>query len=511
MLALPTLLISMDLTVLYMALPQLSADLGPSSTEMLWIVDIYPFVIAGFLVTMGNVGDRIGRRKLLMIGASAFGIASLLSAYSTSPEMLIGARALLGVAGATLQPSTLSLISNMFKDAKQRASAIGLWATAFTVGAIVGPVIGGILLQSFWWGSVFLLGVPVMVLLLVAAPILLPEYRAPKAAGRIDLTSVALSMAAILPIVYGFKEIARDGWGVLPIAMIVAGLGVGWVFVRRQRGLVDPLVDMKLFSSRAFSGALTMMLLMLVTLSGLTMFFTQYLQLVEGLSPFVAGLWMIPFVGGTLVGVNLAPLLVRKLKDSHVISGGLLFSAVGFLILTFVGASSGALMLAIGATIVTLGMAPLMVLGTGLVVGSAPVERSGSAAAISETSNELGMALGAAMLGSIALAVYRGQVDGSVLAGAPDQAAETAGDTLAGATTVSEQLGSGVLGVAREAFTNGFNVASGVSALIMIGLAAIGLTLLRNANVSGSGEPEGTGDAADEAAPPDLVEEKLTT
>src|ERR671919_1014833 len=244
--ALPCLLYAMDLTVLHLAVPRLSADLRPSSAQLLWIIDIYGFLVAGWLITMGTLGDRIGRRRLLMLGAAAFGAASVLAALSTSPEMLIAARALLGVAGATLAPSTLSLIFNMFADQRQRTLAIGVWAASFSAGAGIGPLLGGVLLESFWWGSVFLLAVPVMVLLLVLGPLVLPEYRDPDA-GRLDLVSVFLSLVAVLAVIFGFKQIAQDGVGWLAMSTIIGGVAVGVVFVRRQLRLADPMIDLRLF------------------------------------------------------------------------------------------------------------------------------------------------------------------------------------------------------------------------------------------------------------------------
>src|SRR5687767_7044603 len=217
--ALPCLLYSMDLTVLNVAVPHLSADLKPSSSQLLWIIDIYGFLVAGFLITMGGLGDRIGRRRLLLIGAVAFGAASVLAAFSTSAVMLIAARAVLGVAGATLMPSTLSLIRNMFHDPIQRTAAIGVWTTSFSVGGIIAPLLGGLLLEYFWWGSVFLVGVPVMLVLLAVGPVLLPEFRDPDA-GRIDLVSAALSLLAILAVISGVKRIAEDGVGWLPAVSI---------------------------------------------------------------------------------------------------------------------------------------------------------------------------------------------------------------------------------------------------------------------------------------------------
>ena len=253
--ALPCLLYSMDLTVLNLAVPHLSADLKPSASQLLWIVDIYGFMIAGALITMGTLGDRIGRRKLLMIGAVAFGAASVLAAFSTTAEMLIAARALLGLSAATLAPSTLSLIRNMFLDPKERTFAIGIWISSFSAGGAIGPLVGGVLLTFFWWGSVFLIAVPLMVLLLVLAPLLLPEFRDP-AAGRLDLASAALSLVSVLAAIYGLKHAAEAGFDAVTVSSIAGGLVVGAIFVWRQRRLADPLIDLSLFRSPAFSASL---------------------------------------------------------------------------------------------------------------------------------------------------------------------------------------------------------------------------------------------------------------
>ncbi|MGH3587214.1 MAG: MFS transporter, partial [Pseudonocardia sp.] len=276
-LTLTTLLLALDASVLFLALPHLSADLQPSSTQLLWIMDSYGFMIAGFLVTMGTLGDRIGRRRLLMIGVAAFTAASVAAAYSTSAEMLIATRALLGLAGATMMPSTLALISTMFRDRAQRGMAIAVWMASFSGGTLIGPVVGGVLLETFWWGSVFLLGVPVVLLLLVTAPLLLPEYRAP-GAGRLDLTSVALSLAAIVPIVFGLKELAVRGPEWLPVLSIVAGAAFGAAFVRRQRALPEPLLDVSLFADRTFRAALGVLMVGMAAIAGSYLFVTQYLQ-----------------------------------------------------------------------------------------------------------------------------------------------------------------------------------------------------------------------------------------
>ncbi len=483
-LALPTMLIGLDMTVLHLAVPRLSVDLQPSSSQLLWIVDIYGFLIAGFLLTMGTLGDRIGRRRLLLIGATGFALASGFAAFSTTPEMLIAARALLGVAGATLMPSTLSLIRNMFLDAQQRTVAISAWMMSLFAGTAIGPLVGGALLAQFWWGSVFLLSIPVMVLLLAAAPALLPEYRNPRS-GRLDPGSVVLSLAAILPVVYGLKESATHGLEWLPALSIVVGLTVGALFIRRQRKLADPMLDLRLFSDRAFSAAVTTHLLSLLLVAGIQYLIAQHLQLVLGLPPLQAGLWTLPAAIGGLVGAMLAPVLIRAASSPSVITAGLTIGAVGFGILTQVQADAGLPVLIAGFITTSFAISLVTALTTDLIIGSAPPERAGAASGISETSAELGIALGVAVLGSIGTAVYRSQVADTVLAGVPPDAAQATRETLGGAVAAANQLpgegGIELLNTAREAFTQGLQLNAGLSALVVIGLAIMSATLLRRA------------------------------
>jgi DHA2 family multidrug resistance protein-like MFS transporter len=482
-LTLPTILLALDATVLNLAVPHLSADLEPTGAELLWIVDVYGFMIAGFLVTMGTLGDRIGRRRLLLIGALGFGFASVLAATATSPEMLIAARALLGVTGATLMPSTLALIGNLFKNPRERGIAISVWVTCFSVGIAIGPIVGGLLLERFWWGSVFLLAVPVMVLLLVAVPLLLPEYR-DESAGRIDLASVALSLAAILPVIYGVKRLAEHGADAWAIGAITAGVAFGVLFVSRQRRLDDPLMDVRLFANRAFSAALLVLLLALGLMGGLYLFVTQYLQLVEGLSALRAGLWLLPAAGLLIVASSLTPMLARRVGPGHIVGGALLLSVLGYAMIAQVESAGDMPLLFTGFVFVYSGISPMMVLGTDLVVGSAPPERAGSAAAMSESGMELGIALGVAGLGSVVTAVYR---DGT--AGLPEAAA----DTIAGADAVARELadpeGAQVLAQARDAFTDGLNLASGIAGVIVAVLAIAAMVLLRHVPPTGR-EPE---------------------
>jgi MFS transporter, DHA2 family, multidrug resistance protein len=490
-LALPTLLLAMDATVLYLAVPHVVDDLRPSANQVLWIVDAYGFMIAGFLVTMGTLGDRIGRRRLLLLGAAAFGVASAVAAYATTPEVLIAARALLGVAGATLMPSTLALISNMFHRPSQRATAIGVWATCMSVGFALGPVLGGLLLEAFWWGSVFLLGVPVMVLLLVTAPLLLPEYRDP-GAGRLDLTSVGMSLAAALPVVYGVKELAAHGPTAISIGALVVGAGFGAGFVRRQRRLPDPLLDLRMFGDRAFCTALLVLLVGLAAVGGIYLFVTQYLQLVADMSPLVAGLWLLPATAASTVVSMLTPAVARRVRPGQLVGFALAVSAAGYGVLTLVGSTGGLPVLIAGFVLVYAGNAPIMVLGTDLVVSTAPREKAGSAAAMSETSMEFGIAFGVAVLGVVGSAVYRGSVAGS------GHAVE-AGDSLAAATATAAGLAAApadaLLAAARSAFTSGLTTVAGVCAFGVAALAVLAVTLLRDAG------DEAVPDPAPDSAP----------
>jgi DHA2 family multidrug resistance protein-like MFS transporter len=496
-LALPCLLYAMDLTVLNLAVPHLSADLQPSSTQLLWIVDIYGFLVAGSLVTMGTLGDRIGRRRLLLIGAAAFGAVSVLAAWSTSAEMLIAARALLGVAGATVAPSTLSLIRNMFLDPRQRTVAISVWITSFSVGGAIGPLAGGVLLEWFWWGSVFLLAVPVMALLLVLGPLLLSEFRDPRA-GRLDLVSAALSVAAVLLVIYGLKQLAHDGLGWPPALSILAGLVAGVVFAVRQHRLADPLLDLRLFRVPAFSASLTANLLSFFVGFGALLFIAQYLQLVLGLSPLAAGLWMLPSSAGFILGSMLTPVLVRRVRPAFVMAAGMVLAAGGLGLFTQLDSAAGLAVLVTGSVVFSLALAPVDTLATDLAVGAAPPQRAGAASALAETSAEFGGALGIAVLGVVGTSIYRSQLTGALPAGIPPKTAEAARDTLGGAVAAAgqlpDQLGQALLRAAHEAFTQGLHVAFSISAAAVIGAATLTAILLRH--LDPSSEPEARLDPA---------------
>lgn len=480
-LAVPTVLLGLDVTVLYLALPALAAELHPSGTQALWIMDAYGFLIAGFLVTMGTLGDRFGRRRLLLAGAAAFGIASVAAAYAPSAEALIAARAALGIAGATLMPSTLALISNMFADARQRALAIGIWATMFALGMAAGPLVGGALLERFWWGSAFLVAVPMVAVVLVAAPFLLPEYRA-RQEGPFDLHSVVLSLGAILPVVYAVKHVAAEGAGGLGGATVPAlavGAASGVWFVRRQRTLAAPLLDLRLFAERTFGVALGLLLVGLVGVGGVMYLVTQHLQLVEGMTPLAAGAWMGPPALMMFVAAIGAPLLARRIRPGHVVGATLGVSVIGYGLLATVDRTDGAGPVVTGFALVYLGLGALAALGTDLVVGSAPPEQAGSASALSETVQELGLAVGVAVLGSVTTVVYRARMEGWIPAGLPDGARQAAGDGLPAAAGAEAELPAWVLRRSEEAFVTGLNVATGIAGAAVAVLAVVAAAALR--------------------------------
>jgi DHA2 family multidrug resistance protein-like MFS transporter len=506
--ALACLLYVMDLSVLYLAVPSLTRELQPSSTQLLWITDIYGFLVAGFLITMGTLGDRIGRRRVLLLGAAGFGAASLLAAFSTSAEMLIAARALLGIAGATIAPSTLSLIRNMFHDSRQRVRAISLWGAAFAAGGPIGELSGGLLLENFWWGSVFLINVPVMALLLLLGPRLLPEFRDPRA-GRLDLTSAAMSLAAVLSVIYGLKQIAQSGFGWQAVLLILAGLVVGAVFVRRQWTLEDPLIDVRLFRVPKFSVSVVSNGMTGFIAFGTFLFVAQYLQLVVGLSPLKAALWSLPASLSVVLSSVLSPVVSKLFRPAFGVAGGLAVTGIGLAILTQVTTTSGLPLVVLGSIMFSMGLGPVFILATDLIVGTAPPERAGAASAISETSAEFGGALGIAVLGSIGTAVYRRALVDAVPAGVPPIAADAARDTLGGALAAAQQLpgesGVALLGVARDAFVQGLQLAALTGAVVAITIAILVAVRLRDVPRASGDEGAETDEAVATGAAGDAV------
>ncbi|MGI4895919.1 MAG: MFS transporter [Janthinobacterium lividum] len=473
-LVLPVVLISVDMTVLSFAVPFISAALAPTGTQVLWIVDGYSLAIAGLLVTMGTLGDRYGRRKLLLIGAAGFGVVSAVAAFATSAEALILGRVALGVFGATLMPSTLSLLRSTFTHREQRRTAFAVWAGGFAGGGALGPIVGGWLLENFWWGSVFLLNVPVIVALLVLTPWLVKESKS-SSAGHVDAPSVAISILAMTGVVYGIKALADRGAGLVPLVTLVGGLTLGVFFVRRQTQLADPLLDVTLFRLPVFRTAVLANLMSICGMTGMLFAISQYVQLVLGLDPVPAGLLLLPGAVVAIVAGLLAARLVRRIRLDLLIAAGLLLGSLGYLIAALLGSSGGvasAVQLTLAFTVLSAGAGLAETLTNDAILSAAPAERSGAASAISETAYEVGAVLGTTVLGSVLNAVYRSFIEVPTTASA-EQAA-TARETLGGAVQVAGELPGGevLLASARTAFAHGLD-ATAAAGVVLTAVAAL--------------------------------------
>ena len=491
-LLLPLLLVSMDNSVLLFAVPFIARALHPSSTEQLWMYDVYGFVLAGLLITMGAVGDRIGRRRLLLIGALCFSVASLGAAYSGGAMELVAARAVQGVAGATLMPSTLALIRNMFQDEAQRKKAVGVWTGAMMSGVMLGPVLSGVLLAHFWWGSIFLINLPFMALLLLFAPFLLPEYRSPSS-GRFDLAGSLLSFAAVIPAVWGITETAENGADALRLGAIVLGALMGGLFLWRERKAAHPMLELRLLRRRGYSGSLLTSLVGMFAILGNAMFLTQYLQSVLGMSPLTAALWsLVPSVGiGAVIAVT--GVLSKSFDRAYVIAGCFVLTLGGYTVqatLLHVGAHLWVLM--VGAGLLACGVVGVAALSNELLLGALPPERAGAGAAMNETVTELGGALGMAVMGSIGTAVYRHR-----LPGAPVSARSTLGGAVAAAAREPGSAGANLLADAREAFAASLNTVSVVGAGLTAVAAVLTVVFLRGL----PGEQQPAAESAESSEP----------
>ncbi|WP_238156580.1 MFS transporter [Kribbella sp. VKM Ac-2571] len=485
-LVLAVLLVAVDATVLGLATPFLSEDLKPSGTQLLWIGDAYSFVLAGLLVSMGSLGDRIGRKRILLIGATAFGAISVLNAYANSAELMIVARALLGVAGATLMPATLALIRNLFHDPRERSVAIGIWGAAASAGMAIGPIVGGVLLENFWWGSVFLINLPVMAVLVVVGARLLPESRNPQP-GPWDLASVVLSMIGMIGIVYAIKEFAAHGFDWIPPASGIVGAIALYGFVRRQRRLPIPLLDLRLFRSRGFSSAVLADLLTILGLSGLIFFLSQYLQLVQGRRPIEAGLAEMPAAIGAIVAGLLAGRVARRFSVRAVVAGGLAAIGLALAALTTIKQDTGYPLLGAALLVVGAGAGFSFTVTADVILAAVPKEEAGAASAVSETAYELGAALGIALLGSIVTGVYR---DFTGPAGTPAAAHESLGGAVEAAAQLPSQAGAQLLDAARQSFAHGVSIAAGVGAAVLLITALVAWFLLRGQQLSTSSAQE---------------------
>jgi DHA2 family multidrug resistance protein-like MFS transporter len=457
-LMIPVLLISIDNTVLTFALPSISRSLEPSGVQLLWMVDVYPLVLAGLLVPMGAIGDRIGRQRILLIGCSGFAVVSGLAALAPAPEWLVAARAGLGFFGAMLMPATLSLLRNIFLDPAQRRTAIAVWASGFSAGAVLGPILGGFLLEHFFWGSIFLIAIPLLIPALVLLPLLVPNSKDPEP-GPVDPWSIALIMVTMVGVVYAIKELSTSGLGLVPVLALLVGLGCGVLFVRRQLSAREPMLDVRLFRNPVFTGSLACNFTVTIAFVGFILAFSQYLQLVEGYSPMHAGILMIPGMVMTVVGGFVAVPLVRRIRPGLVVSGGLLANALGFLLCTFTEfLGAGLVLLMVSFLVFGFGNGAVQTLANDMILSAVPPGKAGAASAISETTYEFGNVMGAAVLGTVLTAGYQSAVE--IPEGVTGGAAETAGQTLGGAVDVAQslggELGRALMDNASSAFTSGF-------------------------------------------------------
>ncbi|WP_370944805.1 MFS transporter [Amycolatopsis sp. cg5] len=482
-LVLPMLLVSMDITILYFAIPSIAADLQPSGPQQLWMMDIYGFVLAGLLITMGGLGDRIGRRRLLIAGTVLFGLGSVACAFASSPELLIAGRALQGIGGATLAPSTLGLIRNMFHDDKQRRAAITVWSIVLSAGAGLGPVVSGLLLSTFSWGSIFLVNIPVMVVLLVLAPILVPEYRAPSL-GRFDALSAVLSLGAMLAIIWGVKESAVSGLEATPVAAIALGLALGVLFVRRQSTMTDPMIELSLFRNRGFGASITIALVCLFGMVGFGIFTTQFLMQVLKMSAFEAAMWTLASPVVVTFVAPLAAKLAQRTRPAYIIASGFTLAALGFLLITQVSTERNIPLIISATVLIGVGIAVVMSIVTDMVMATTPAERASGVSALLQTAQELGGALGIAILGSVGAGVYTATMVKTAPSGLTPEQLEATRQTLGAAEDVAAKLpqakGDQLVHLAQEAFVAGMRPAALVAALVVLAAAAAAVGFLRH-------------------------------
>ncbi|MDU0301090.1 MFS transporter [Streptomyces sp. PAL114] len=495
------LLVAVDATVLHVAVPAVTEDLKPGAVELLWIVDAYPLVCASLLILFGTLGDRVGRRRVLLLGYTLFGVASALAAFAGNAELLIAARALLGVGGAMIMPATLSILRQVFPDRRERALAIGIWSAVAAVGAAVGPLLGGFLLEHFWWGSVFLVNIPLMLVSLPVGRILLPESKG-DGDGPWDVVGALTAAAGLFAVVLGVKQLGggETGPGTLPLA---AGVALLVLFVRRQRRRAHPLIDLRMFARPAFSTSVGCIVLAMLALVGLELIAAQYLQLVLGLSPLETGLRLLPLTVAAMAAGLAGARALRRFGPRRMVSFGFCLTAGAVVMLTAMGDQDNAPLLFGGFVLLGFGLETTLFGAYESMLSEAPQEQAGGAAAIGETSYQLGAGIGIALLGSVMNVAYApglAQVPG-VPAPASDAAAHSLGEAYEVAARLGGPAGEALRLAARHSFVHGLHVTLLVSAGLLLAGAAMALRLPRvmqcettseNAPESTPGTPSGT-------------------
>jgi MFS transporter, DHA2 family, multidrug resistance protein len=474
------LLVAVDATVLHVAVPAVTEDLRPGAIQLLWIVDIYPLVCASLLILFGTLGDRVGRRRILLLGYGLFGLASALAALAQDPQVLILARALLGVGGAMIMPATLSILRQVFPDRRERALAIGIWSAVAAVGAAVGPLLGGFLLEHFWWGSVFLVNIPLMLVSLPVGRLLLPESKG-SADGPWDVVGALTAAAGLFGVVFGVKHLGGGDLGALTVVPLLAGAGLLAAFVRRQRRRAHPLVDLGMFARPAFSTSVGCIVLAMLALVGLELIAAQYLQLVLGLSPLETGLRLLPLTFAAMAAGLAGARMLRRFGPRRMVSFGFCLTAVSVLLLTAMGGADNPGLLVSAFIVLGFGLETTLFGAYESMLSEAPPAHAGGAAAVGETSYQLGAGIGIALLGSVMNAAYAPGL--SSVPGVPSNASAAASHSLGEAYDVAGHLG-GPVGVAlrraaRDSFVHGLHVTLLVSAGLLLLGAAMALRLPR--------------------------------
>ncbi|MET8251571.1 MFS transporter [Micromonospora sp. NPDC005197] len=499
------LVVVLDNTILNVALRTLADPvhgLGASQGELEWSINSYTLVFAGLLFTFGVLGDRAGRKRFLMIGLALFGLASLLSAYAHSPAQLIAARALMGVGGAAIMPVTLSIISNVF-DPRERGRAIGIWAGAVGLAVAIGPILGGTLLEHFWWGSVFLINVPVVVAGVLLVALLVPESRDPRP-GRVDLLGVLLSVVGLVALSYGIIDGGEHGFD-RPVAWgsILVGLAVLAWFVRHELRSDHPSLDVRLFKVPRFAAPVAIVGLVFFAAMGVMFFSSFYLQLVRDYSPLQTGLLFLPFAGAQLIFAPRSAAMVRRYGGRAVAAVGLGLTVVALAAFAFIGASTPIWIVLVVFFIQGVGMANIMPPATESIMSALPREKAGVGSAVSNTVRQVAGALGVAVLGSVLSAVYRSDV-GDALTGLPAQAQDAANESISGAYAAAAKLGPAaptLISAANDAFVTAMHWAAALSAVVAaLGVLVVlrwmpGRDALAPASAAPAAEPELAGTA----------------